>query len=98
MTRKGASLLRQRNELDLVARHLAEVPGLPLGLGLLDALLRDDTKFHQMWRGPSMGAPPTITTCASVTAFTVNLSPGLNTRSCPGANVSPAISIVPSTR
>ena len=60
--------------------------------------LRDDTKFHQMWRGPSIGAPPQITRCASVTAFTVNLSPGLNTRSCPGANVSPAISSVPSTR
>ena len=23
--------------------------------------LRDETKFHQMWRGPSIGAPPTIT-------------------------------------
>ncbi len=28
--------------------------------------LREDTKFHQMWRGPSIGAPPTMTKCASV--------------------------------
>ena len=38
MTRRW-SLLRQRNELDLVARHLAEMAGLPVGLRLLDALL-----------------------------------------------------------
>src|SRR6185312_5872293 len=31
--------------------------------------LRDDTKFHQMWRGPSIGAPPTMTKCASLAAL-----------------------------
>jgi len=30
--------------------------------------LRDDTKFHQMCRGPSIGAPPTMTKWVSVTA------------------------------
>src|SRR6185437_6900391 len=34
-----ASLLRQRNELDLVARHLVEMSGGPFGLGLFDAFL-----------------------------------------------------------
>ena len=27
--------------------------------------LREETKFHQMWRGPSMAAPPTTTKWAS---------------------------------
>ena len=58
--------------------------------------LRDETKFHQMWRGPSIGAPPTMTKCVSVAAVMVTLSPGLNTSSRPGSNLSPAISIVPS--
>src|SRR5215472_8897989 len=31
--------LRQRNELDFVARHLAEVAGRPFGFGLLDPIL-----------------------------------------------------------
>src|SRR4029077_17667979 len=30
--------------------------------------LREETKFHQMWRGPSMAAPPTTTTWASLAA------------------------------
>src|SRR6185436_20478024 len=28
--------------------------------------LRDETKFHQMWRGPSIGAPPRMTKWVSV--------------------------------
>src|SRR4051812_18176580 len=34
------ALLRQGDELLLVARHLAEASGLPVGLGLLDPLAR----------------------------------------------------------
>src|SRR5215471_2804857 len=41
--------------------------------------LREETKFHQMCRGPSMGAPPRIIRCASVTAWRVIASPGRNT-------------------
>ena len=39
--------------------------------------LRDDTKFHQMWRGPSIGAPPKIAKCASVSARMVMRVAGL---------------------
>ena len=37
--------------------------------------LREETKFHQMWRGPSIGAPPRMTKCASVAALTVTGRP-----------------------
>ena len=35
-----------------------------------------ETKFHQMWRGPSIGAPPQITKWLSRTALSVTVSPG----------------------
>ena len=59
--------------------------------------LREETKFHQMWRGPSIAAPPTSTTRASLAAVTVMASPGRKISSRPGANLSPAMSISPST-
>ena len=46
--------------------------------------LRDDTKFHQMWRGPSIGAPPTMTKCASVAAVIVTLVARLEHQQTPG--------------
>src|SRR5215210_8847339 len=30
--------------------------------------MREETKFHQMWRGPSIGSPPSIMKRASVRA------------------------------
>src|SRR4029077_4640773 len=57
--------------------------------------LRDETKFHQMWRGPSMLAPPSSTTRASFTAVSEMGSPGRNTSRRPAANLSPAISTSP---
>src|SRR5580658_3189109 len=34
---------------------------------------REETKFHQMWRGPSMAAPPTMTKWASLAARIASL-------------------------
>ena len=59
--------------------------------------LREETKFHQMWRGPSMAAPPTTASRAGETAVTVMWSPGLKTSRRPDSNRSPAISISPET-
>ena len=59
--------------------------------------LREETKFHQMCRGPSIAAPPTSTTRASLAAVTVMASPGRKISSRPGENLSPAMSISPST-
>jgi hypothetical protein len=36
---------------------------------------RDETKFHQMWRGPSIAAPPRMASRMGVTAVTVRRSP-----------------------
>ena len=45
---------------------------------------REETKFHQMWRGPSMAAPPTTTKWASLAARIATGSPGLSTNSRSG--------------
>ena len=45
-----------------------EAAGHPIGAGLLDAIPELETKFHQMWRGPSMGSPPSKHQCAPAAA------------------------------
>ena len=50
---------------------------------------REETKFHQMWRGPSIAAPPRIASRVGVAAVTVMRSPGRNTSSRPVAKRSP---------
>ena len=59
--------------------------------------LLEDTKFHQMCRGPSIGSPPSAINRASVFALMVMRSPGRKTRSCAGPKISPAISTSPAT-
>ena len=55
--------------------------------------LREDTKFHQMWRGPS-GAPPTsITRAAPPAARSVAVLPAGGTASVKGSTRSTAPSI-----
>jgi hypothetical protein len=46
---------------------------------------RDDTKFHQMCRGPSIVSPPMTTKRAASLSvlLTVNASFGRNTNNCP---------------
>jgi hypothetical protein len=48
--------------------------------------LREETKFHQMCRGPSIAAPSRTMTCAFVMALIVTRSPGRKTNSCCGQN------------
>ena len=89
--------LRNSLEQTAVAAYSTRArAGAPVSVPVTRSL-REETKFHQMWRGPSMVAPPTRTTRASVAAVTVRLSPGRKTRSCPDAKRSPAISISPET-
>src|SRR5207237_10738380 len=52
---------------------------------------REETKFHQMKRGPSIAAPPTSTTRAVVAAVTAIESPGRNTSNWPAPKRSPEI-------
>ena len=40
----------------------------------------DDTKFHQMWRIPSIGSPPSAMNRASPLARIIRRSPGRNTK------------------
>ena len=75
---------------------LSKWPAFQSALACSMRSLRDDTKFHQMWRGPSIGAPPTMTKWVLLTAVMVTASPGLNTSSRPGSNLSPEISTTPS--
>src|SRR5262252_4713079 len=60
--------------------------------------LREETKFHQMWRGPSIVAPPSSTKCASPTAVTVTRSPGRKISRRPAEWRSPAMSTSPAIR
>ena len=77
---------------------LSKRPSFQSALACSMRSLREETKFHQMWRGPSIAAPPSSVSRASLTAVTVIRSPGRKIRSRPAANRSPAISISPATR
>ena len=44
---------------------------------------RDETKFHQIWRGPSIGSPPSISASLARAARIVMRSPGRNTSRLP---------------
>ena len=46
-----------------------------------------ETKFHQMNRSPSSGAPPTSITRASLRAWTSASSPSGSTAMCPSGSV-----------
>ena len=46
--------------------------------------LRDETKFHQMWRGPSIAAPPTSAMRASTGALTADRIAGTQDQQLPG--------------
>jgi hypothetical protein len=56
-------------------------PALQSALAASMRSFREETKFHQMWRGPSMAAPPITTMCASLAARTKTRSPGRSTKS-----------------
>ena len=59
---------------------------------------REDTKFHQMCRGPSIGSPlNSMARAGPSAARSVIRSPGRNTSNWPGPKRSPAISTVPET-
>src|SRR5690625_6010957 len=60
---------------------------------------RDDTKFHQMWRGPSMVSPPMRMTRADCSELlrTHSDAPGRASSSRPAENSQPSTFTCPST-
>src|SRR5215217_6386911 len=63
----------------LVVGGEGEAAGGPVCLGLPDAAAREETKFHQTWRGPSSGAPPQSMTRAPGVERKVAAMPGRST-------------------
>src|SRR6266480_7559619 len=54
----------------------AKRPAFQSALACSMRSLLEETKFHQMWRGPSSASPPRNIIRAGVVAFTVMRSPG----------------------
>ena len=57
MGKRSNSLLRQRNELVFLGNN-RKPTGFPVLFGLFIRSLLEETKFHQIWRGPSSASPP----------------------------------------
>src|SRR5437762_6409581 len=91
---KGKRLIpRQRNELGLVARHLPEASGLPVGLGLFDALRRARHEIPPDMPRPVIASPPNRTNRAGSRALIATASPGRKTSIWPASNTSPPTSM-----
>jgi hypothetical protein len=75
---------------------LAKRPAFQSALACSMRALDDDTKFHQMWRGPSMVAPPSsISFAPSAPASTSTGEPAASTARSPTPSWRPSIVVVP---
>jgi hypothetical protein len=63
----AAAVRPQRNEVRVVADRQRDAPGAPIRFRLLRSV-REETKFHQRYRGP-IGWPPSSMRVAGSMAF-----------------------------